>query len=215
METRGKDPGSYAIQDNLHFQIQLGNSEIQRCSAHIHPVFSAPMGNRTFVLYGEYTFYFVLKGHHDERAYQIKSFKSPFIKVLPLNEGAADPEEETLQVEGKPKCDFSVYQTSPGYQLNIKMQLTFNVILGSSSFHKSSSSRKEPAEGNEYSRNETYSSAQIPIDENVIRVVKLDGAGDPNPFVENFLNDYSSAIKNPQDNFKEVSSSDGDDDSDI
>ena len=208
MENSRRDPGSYAIQDNLHFQIQLGNQEIQRCSAHIHPIFTAPLGNRTFALYGEYTFYFVLKGHHDERAYQIKSFKSPFIKVLPLNEGAAEPEEETLQVAGKPTCDFSVYQSSPGYQLNIKMQLSFKVNLGSSPFlNKSSSSRKEPAEGDDYTRIETSSSAQIPVGENVIRVVKLGATGDSNPLVENFLNDFSSAIKYPQDNFKEVDSS--------
>lgn len=214
MENSRRDPGSYAIQDNLHFQIQLGNQEIQRCSAHIHPIFAAPLGNRTFALYGEYTFYFVLKGHHDERAYQIKSFKSPFIKVLPLNEGAAELEEETLQAAGKPKCDFSVYQTSPGYQLNIKMQLSFNVILGSSPFlNKSPSPRRESGEGDDYTRNETYPSAQIPMDENVIRVVKLGATGDSNPLVDNFLNDYSSAIKNPQDNFKEVYSS-SDDDSD-
>lgn len=131
--SRGKAAVAYDISDTVNLQYRSEGYEIYKIRTAISHIGCERAENKSFLVFGEYTFFLLLRSMTKKQDYCIKAIRCPFIKTVPISDKLAAFESiSNLQVslDGPPECaleegDAPSANKSAPYRITLSFRIEF------------------------------------------------------------------------------------------
>lgn len=130
---RGNAAVTYDIADTVNLQYRSEGYAIYKVRAAINHIGCERAENKSFLVFGEYTFFLLLRSMTKKQDYSIKAIRCPFIKTVPISEKlAAFESSSNLQVSlgGPPECALEEGDAPPAnksapYRITLSFRVEF------------------------------------------------------------------------------------------